>query len=1069
MTPVGHVMILASAGSGKTYALTNRFVKLLARGAPPERIVALTFTRKAAGEFFDEILNKLAAAARDPARAAQLARETGEGSLGCDDFLRMLRAMTDAMHRLSLGTLDSFFARLVRNFPLELGLGGDFEILQEHAARVERRRVLRRMFTGAGALTEAQRGFIEAFKRATFGLEEKRLGHQLDSFLDEHQEIHLAAPDGDCWGNPRRIWPGGCAWLEAAAGRATAGRTLQAALPWEALADGQRRRWEDFFATIEEWSPGAVLPAPVGYIVQNALKVWGDLQRGAAEMTVERRPLALAADACAALVAMVRAIVGAELARRLEMTRGIYAVLHGYETFYHELVRRAGRLTFADVQRLLLPEAGAPLLSGNRDAAAGERAAARLFIDFRLDARFDHWLLDEFQDTSFGQWSVLRNLIDEAVQDSTNRRSFFYVGDVKQAIFTWREGDPRLFREIFEHYNRAAPGTIREERLDQSFRSGPAVIATVNRVFGAAGALRGMFPPAAAEAWTREWRDHTPAHPELGGQTALLNAEDEAGRFARTLEVLREVRPLDRGLTCAVLVRTNNTGARLADYLRREGGLPALAEADLQVCIDNPLGTALLALVKAAAHPGDTLAWEHVRMTPLGTILAAEGLTNPDALTRRVLEELHTDGFEHTIEAWLRRLEPHLAPDDAFSRERGAQFAAAARRFDEADSRDVMEFIRFMERHTERETESASAVRVMTIHKAKGLGFDLVILPDLEGNKLDQRREGLAVQKSADRSVEWVLDLPPRQICGSDEVLSAHIRTAEADACYENLSLLYVAMTRARRAMYLIIKPPGASSSQNFPRLLATTLDGGVTTVRMGGRTLPGSYATGDPDWHSALGTAPAPDRSETGIMPLATIPAARSRRLTARRPSQSKMGGVTAAALFSLESGQAADFGARVHALFAAVEWWNPADGETWGAARREEGVPEPVVAEVLGCLSEPVLAEVFSHPSGPAEVWRERPFEVVLDETWITGVFDRVVVERNATAQVVRVTVVDFKTDRVAAGVEMAQARDRHAEQLNLYRRVAAVLAGVPAARVICQLIFTGWRRAVPVPAPT
>jgi hypothetical protein len=157
------------------------------------------------------------------------------------------------------------------------------------------------------------------------------------------------------------------------------------------------------------------------------------------------------------------------------------------------------------------------------------------------------------------------------------------------------------------------------------------------------------------------------------------------------------------------------------------------------------------------------------------------------------------------------------------------------------------------------------------------------------------------------------------------------------------------------------------------------------------------------------------------------------------------------------------------VHALFAAVEWWNPADGETWGAARREEGVPEPVVAEVLGCLSEPVLAEVFSHPSGPAEVWRERPFEVVLDETWITGVFDRVVVERNATAQVVRVTVVDFKTDRVAAGVEMAQARDRHAEQLNLYRRVAAVLAGVPAARVICQLIFTGWRRAVPVPAPT
>ena len=71
MKPIGHVMILASAGSGKTYQLTNRFVKLLALGARPERIVALTFTRKAAGEFFDEILNKLARAAQDPADAAR--------------------------------------------------------------------------------------------------------------------------------------------------------------------------------------------------------------------------------------------------------------------------------------------------------------------------------------------------------------------------------------------------------------------------------------------------------------------------------------------------------------------------------------------------------------------------------------------------------------------------------------------------------------------------------------------------------------------------------------------------------------------------------------------------------------------------------------------------------------------------------------------------------------------------------------------------------------------------------------------------------------------------------------
>ena len=73
MVTLEHRMILASAGTGKTYALTNRFVQLLAAGAPPERIVALTFTRKAAGEFFDEILGKLARAASDAGEATRLA------------------------------------------------------------------------------------------------------------------------------------------------------------------------------------------------------------------------------------------------------------------------------------------------------------------------------------------------------------------------------------------------------------------------------------------------------------------------------------------------------------------------------------------------------------------------------------------------------------------------------------------------------------------------------------------------------------------------------------------------------------------------------------------------------------------------------------------------------------------------------------------------------------------------------------------------------------------------------------------------------------------------------------
>jgi ATP-dependent exoDNAse (exonuclease V) beta subunit len=77
-------------------------VELLARGAAPDRIVALTFTRKAAGEFFDEILQKLARAAADPRVAAMLARDIAAPQLGTADFLRMLRAVADEMHRLRL-------------------------------------------------------------------------------------------------------------------------------------------------------------------------------------------------------------------------------------------------------------------------------------------------------------------------------------------------------------------------------------------------------------------------------------------------------------------------------------------------------------------------------------------------------------------------------------------------------------------------------------------------------------------------------------------------------------------------------------------------------------------------------------------------------------------------------------------------------------------------------------------------------------------------------------------------------------------------------------------------------
>ena len=139
-------MIRASAGSGKTFQLTNRYIGLMAHGVEPERIIALTFTRKAAGEFFDAILAKLAKAATDEAFCQELATSPYIPTLRPDDFLQLLRKLVSRMHLLSLGTLDSFFSSILRNFPFEFGLGGGFEILDEHLAASEQLRVYRQVF-----------------------------------------------------------------------------------------------------------------------------------------------------------------------------------------------------------------------------------------------------------------------------------------------------------------------------------------------------------------------------------------------------------------------------------------------------------------------------------------------------------------------------------------------------------------------------------------------------------------------------------------------------------------------------------------------------------------------------------------------------------------------------------------------------------------------------------------------------------------------------------------------------------------------------------------------------------
>jgi len=252
MKPLQNEMILASAGSGKTYRLTNRFIYLLALGVPPERIIALTFTRKAAAEFLDEILKKLAKAAAEPSVAHEM-----EAQLGLDYFdsrraLELLRLVLDRLHLLTLGTLDSFFHRILACFPAEFGLGTGFEVMNPHEEEEARAKVFSLIFANRRLHSQ----FVEAFKKATFGSEERALQAKLDEFVKNHHRTYLRQPSRSRWGEELAIWPAGCRWLRGLADMELACSDLERAVEEIEFDKRAQGMWDDFLSVMRNLQPG---------------------------------------------------------------------------------------------------------------------------------------------------------------------------------------------------------------------------------------------------------------------------------------------------------------------------------------------------------------------------------------------------------------------------------------------------------------------------------------------------------------------------------------------------------------------------------------------------------------------------------------------------------------------------------------------------------------------------------------------------------------------------------------------------------------------------------------------
>lgn len=1090
MLIIPNEMILASAGSGKTWQLTNRYIALMAtqlragEEVRPERIIAVTFTRKAAGEFFDSIIEKLALASLDPEEGQKLGADRSDplsailSELSCDEYRTLLKVFIRKMPHLFLGTLDSFFANILRSFPAEFGLAGDFEIIDHHLEGVARDQVYRSVFQrqpeyipGKG---QSQKEFMEAFRQATFGREESKIRNELDRFVDDLHEVYLHASIKDLWGNPEVIWKKKCPWLEARTNLPEAFDRLFDDFSQEGTSLKQLEVWEHFRDEMIAHVPGTWFEKKAGYLMEKILDNWDGIMAEDATLVVARGGQKLSPIACNILFDIVSHLVGSELRVRLKRTQGVWQLLNLYEEKYAEQIRRQGQLTFQDLELLLSghefgQHGNVPVLS----QLPGD--ADRLQVDYRLDARYDHWLLDEFQDTNYLQWSVIANLIDEAVQDTSNTRSLFQVGDIKQAIYAWRGGDTRLFHDIYSRYN-AHEKRIHNRLLNVSWRSGHDVIETVNRVFGEESVLRAIqFPAKARNRW--QWQPHEVAPPnrEKQGISMLINPHPYTegdrviteDRFAVVVELLEEVQPVKRGLSCAILVQSNKIGRQLVDYIRAQSpsGIPVMSESDIPVATDNALNRLIISLLTHAAHPGDSLSWHHLCMTPYQEFIEEENL-DAEGVRERTSRTVFEHGFETLVRQVVTDLSKVLPENlDSFSASRAEDLALAARVYDISGSRDIEEFLAYARSYTVREPDTRSAVQVMTIHKSKGLTFDMAILPDLEGNSLHTVRKGIGVKRDADREVEWVYDLPQKAITEVDETLGEFRKDREAEAAYEALCKYYVAMTRARYANYLITNPRKRNSfSENFVKMLNVALEDNAHEDQIGRLPVDILYRSNLPTSNVRWFEEYQMENGEPPTTVLRKRPPVSSprRRVNRRTPSGSDKAQVTPRLLFSRDGKNAREFGTLVHALFEDIEWIE--DFQMEKAKKKWMQLPgwtpdvlQSAIEHTLSCVTRPAVSNLLRRPTPQSECWREKSFEVLLDDEWLSGTFDRVIIERDMFDNVVTAQIIDFKTDRVSSPEERQATVEIYRPQMETYREVLQRMLGIRARRIRMSLVFT------------
>ncbi len=1064
--PTIHDVIRASAGAGKTFQLSNRYLHLLREGASPDAILATTFTRKAAGEILSRVLVRLAGGAIDTKGAAALARELGDPSLRLTDCRRMLVSVCGSLHRVGISTIDSFFSRIVQGFRHELGVPPGARIVAQDDPSVK---PIRTQAIEAMLADDEPAVLIDLLRRLHHDTAKRSVTEAIDEIVLSLYDVYRQSTP-ECWAKldppptlSRDELNDAIEALSALVGTLTSKAIAKGVAP--NLSAAQAHDWEKFLGS------GLAAKVDTDPPIYQRVPITGDVLE-------VYRPL----------MAHARAELITRVARQ---TGATFELLKRFDEHYVKLRNAQRIMLFSDLPHKLAREM----------PARGDDALMEMY--YRLDARVGHLMLDEFQDTSVEQWDVLRPMAEEIVSHSDGSHSFFCVGDGKQAIYGWRGG----CAEIFDRVESDLRLPTSSKQLSTSYRSSPAIMKTVNSLFSdiaSSPALAGESPNVVTQ-WCERFSHHTTTHAKRAGYAELITSpvppepEEEsseagegevaqAGGSAHDEYVAKRIaewsKALPHGATLGVLVSTNAHVHTLVDDLHKlhvdasgEGGNPVT---------DDPAVGVVMSAFTLADHPGDTAAAFHVRHSPLATVVGLDAMT-PEARGRVALA-IRTDlvrrGYAAVVADWMRALAPSCSER---SLGRMMQLVELADRFERDAGLRAGAFVTYVS-ETPVEQPSPAAVRIMTVHKAKGLEFDVVVLPQLER----------ALLATSGESVYTLRDSPTMPIKAVFRATNELVRAQcpEVEEAYQqergrrlrdDLCSLYVAMTRAKFALHMIVKPlkplkSGAPSTKGWSNLsFASILRRGLGPADpsfAGEETL---YQYGQSDWAKAFPARKSGDTTGDASLaqlapprPKLAAPAANARRAWAVvTPSSLEASGkVEAADLLAMEGAPQRLRGSVMHAWFVAVGFIGrddlPADERLREMAQRMPGVEATSIGAMIkdfrAMLARPAIAAALAPRDGvDCELWRERSFAVRVEGDMIQGRFDRVVVERWG-GKVAGATLIDFKTDMFSPATRDGLI-ETYRPQMQAYRRAIAAMLGLPAEKVAARLLFVGAGEVVEV----